>query len=173
MPRNAAHEQAPPRLSDEHRAEWNRLEGTSRAGGALDGWVTFGSLVASAILALAALSSMSEPLFGQFIVLCVATVIVFFGGHAIGQRLHRRAIAKAEARMRELRELARTSPVSRFRPDQSGGHSNDYNDDTDWAKYPVTGTHNPELYRARGGRETATGMATWGVDYETYRSNIE
>lgn len=170
MNRNAEDERTLHYLSDEHRTEWKRLEFRSKTGGTLVAWITILSLVASAVLALATVLALMNPLTGEFIVLGIATVIVFLGGDALSKPLARRAKSRAGSRMQALRELARTSPVHRTA--EAPGRS-DCNDGTNWARYPVTGTYNPELYHARGGRSTATGMANWGVDYETYRSNIE
>lgn len=160
-------------LSDEHRAEWIRLERVSKTGGTVDGWVNVISLIASVVLAVSAvLAFVGSPFSVLFFVLAGVTLFVFFAGEAISTPLERRARARAEARMRELRWLARDAPVRRG-PARSGATSAP-DDGTNWKKYPVTGVYDPETYRARGGRSTASGMAAWGIeDYETYRSNIE
>lgn len=174
MKRSVKDEQTLLLLSDEHRAEWKRLERISRSGGALESWISIVSFIASVALAPSTVLSLAlDPLSGQFIILGAVTVAVFFGGPALARLLGQRAKARAQVRMSELREVARKFPVMRPRQNQSSERSNDYNDGTNYKKYPVTGTYNPTLYHERGGRSTAAAMANWGVDYETYRSNIE
>ena len=100
------------------------------------------------------------------VVAAVISGVWFFGTMiyaAVSQTRRRR---HARAGMQAL--LAAVPPPAQR---QSRGYDHD---GSDWGRYPVTGTYNPELYRERGGRATAQGMATWGIDdYDTYRSNIE
>jgi hypothetical protein len=101
----------------------------------------------------------------RLVVVGVASVVLWLGlaiSSLIIQMRRRRA---AREQMQAL--LDAVPPPRPRRRDRDG------EDGADWARYPVTGYYNPELYYARGGRSTARGMETWGVDYETYRSNVE
>lgn len=111
------------------------------------------------------------PLGPWVIAWCVAFGLVLFGGLFAAPLAE--ALTRKRLRLRRAELLAAAAsrvPDPRTRrpaPD-------DWHDDADWGRYPVTGVYDPATYYARGGRSTARAMQAWGdIDYETYRSNIE
>jgi hypothetical protein len=158
---------------DEHsRARYDRYDDMLSGYGAPVRWI-YATTVASALLmaggvavAIATVDGFAQDDYAA-ITWGSLFILIVLGGLVAAAVVDTRI--KSAARRACLAMLAEVPPPSPRRSDV-GARSGD---GTNWARYPVTGTYNPEEYHARGGRSTAAGMETWGVDYETYRSNIE
>jgi hypothetical protein len=166
---------APERLDDADRTEYEYLyrrvtSGRSPASSALRAlaWIT-----AIVLLVIAAIEFWNRPTSPTIVGLIVAAVAVLGVGLAASVLLERADRTAGERRQAELEQKAKRSPY--FPPSDPSWDTSSRDDrGVDWARYPVTGAYDPDLYRARGGRSTAHGMKIWGIDdYESYRSNIE
>lgn len=113
----------------------------------------------------------SEPESPWPVVFAVLFAVTAFGGLLAAALTDTVTRKRMRLRRAELLAVA-ASRIPDPRPRRQ--ESADRPDDTDWARFPVTGVYDPATYYERGGRSTARAMKSWGdIDYETYRSNIE
>jgi len=162
----------PDRLNDADRAEHERLTKSLKTPGTLTGLLLQGAAwVTAAILVIQAADDLlRHKAASTALTLVIVAGVILGAATLVGKTLTYSATRRDEKRLKELEVKSHDEPY--FPPKQNPRGSS--NDGTNWARYPVTGTYNPELYYERGGRSTAGGMAAWGIDdYDTYRSNIE
>lgn len=158
------------RLDDVDRAEYERLDKVLAAKGSGSGaFLLLAAWIAAGVVALCGAGEFFAKGYAASLTLFAVAAGVAFVGYILEKIVDASDVRRAKRRQTELREKAHEHPYVPARVERNRG----VDDGTNWKKYPVTGVYDPATYYARGGRSTARAMDAWGVDYETYRSNIE
>lgn len=158
------------RLDDIDRAEFERLDKVLAAKGSGSGaFLLLAAWIAAGVVALCAAGEFFARGYAASVTLFAVAAGVALAGYLLSKIADASSVRRATRRQSELREKAHEHPYIPARAERQ----NSVDDGTNWKKYPVTGVYDPAKYYARGGRSTARAMDAWGVDYETYRSNIE